>query len=631
MPTQFSFTAKVTAASSIIFVAAFASFVFFNDLKHSKAIDQETQSYMLEVAELTATTVGKWLDGQSRMLSTLQDLLRTDGDTEEKIRRTLNLKSFTSEYLFTQFGTVDGKMYSVPAGNRPADYDPRVRPWYKTAIVIGSPVATEPYVSASTGKLVVTISGPVAENGKVSGVVGIDIPADHVIAVINSVNFGGAGFAFMVNEEGTILLHPNQALNLKRMADAYPGSPSRISAGSSEMTCDGKACLVAYSPVRNQAGQKWYIATVLDKKTAYRSLSEFRDAALVATVAAVVLGILLIGLLVRRLLKPMRDMELAMRNLASGEGDLTHRLSVNSQDEFGRVATSFNQFVERIHASIREVSTATQFVNASAQKVLAASNDSMSNSVEQADRTNTVAAAINQLGAAAQEIAGNAANASHNATSASSDAEQGKQVVHSTISSIEALSDRVLSSCDHIGSLSTKSENIGRILEVIKGISEQTNLLALNAAIEAARAGEAGRGFAVVADEVRNLARRTQESAQEINRMIAELQSGARGAVQAMQESQALSSESVRVANLAGERLVGITHRVGEIDGMSQSVAAATEEQTAVVESLNMDIVEINKLNQNAVRNLQASLEACSELERLAARLQQLVGGFKLH
>ncbi|WP_372242028.1 methyl-accepting chemotaxis protein [Pseudomonas sp. Fl4BN1] len=254
----------------------------------------------------------------------------------------------------------------------------------------------------------------------------------------------------------------------------------------------------------------------------------------------------------------------------------------------------------------------------------------MLNSDQQASRTSSVAAAINQLGAAAQEIAQNAALASQHSSDARSLAQDGQQVVDKTIAAMQQLSVKISSSCDNIETLNSNTVNIGQILEVITSISQQTNLLALNAAIEAARAGEAGRGFAVVADEVRNLAHRTQDSAQQVQKMIEELQVGAREAVGTMTESQRESESSVGIANQAGERLDSVTQRIGEIDGMNQSVATATEEQTAVVESINVDITEINTLNQEGVENLQATLRACADLEQQAKRLQQLVGSFRI-
>ncbi|MGH8487069.1 MAG: methyl-accepting chemotaxis protein, partial [Pseudomonas sp.] len=246
---------------------------------------------------------------------------------------------------------------------------------------------------------------------------------------------------------------------------------------------------------------------------------------------AALLGVLLIWLAALRITRPLQSLTHMLEDIAEGEGDLTRRLTVQSRDEIGQLAKAFNRFVERIHTSISEVSSTTRQLNEVAIRVVNASNSSMSNSVEQASRTSSVAAAINQLGAAAQEIARNAADASQQATDVRHLAEEGSQVLEKTIAAMHLLSGKISASSSNIETLNSKTVDIGQILEVIKSISEQTNLLALNAAIEAARAGEAGRGFAVVADEVRNLAHRTQDSAQQVQKMIEELQVGARQAV----------------------------------------------------------------------------------------------------
>ncbi|MFV3316488.1 MULTISPECIES: methyl-accepting chemotaxis protein [Pseudomonas] len=276
------------------------------------------------------------------------------------------------------------------------------------------------------------------------------------------------------------------------------------------------------------------------------------------------------------------------------------------------------------------MASATGQVNAVAKQVVSASNASIDNADQQSSRTSSVAAAINQLGAAAQEIAQNAALASQHSSDARDLAAEGQQVVGQTIDVMNKLSARISDSCGNIETLNAHTANIGQILDVISGISQQTNLLALNAAIEAARAGEAGRGFAVVADEVRNLAHRTQESAQQVQGLIEELQAGAQVAVSTMNQSQQHSDHSVEIANRAGDRLGSVTQRIGEIDGMNQSVATATEEQTSVVESINVDITEINTLNQQGVQNLQSTLRACNDLEHQVDRLKQLVGSFRI-
>ena len=623
------FSHKILLAASLIVIAAFSLFTLYNDYLQRNAIRHNLDNYLHEMGSVTANNIHTWLGGRILLAQNLAESIALTPEPAQ-VANLLEQKTLSSTFMAVYFGDSQGGFTIRPNSKMPDGYDPRTRPWYNDALNSAASSLTEPYIDAATGQMVISIGAPVRIAGQTLGVVGADLTLQTITDSINALNFNGMGYAFLISADGKILVHPDKTLVTKNLKDIYPQDTPSINAGFSEIQVDGKTRIVTFAPVKGLGSVNWYIGLSVDKEQAFAALSEFRTSAIIATVIAVVSIIALLGLLIRLLMQPLHVMTRAMQNIAEGEGDLTRRLVVESQDEFGMLGSAFNRFVERIHSSISEVASATEQVNEVALRVVSASNSSMLNSDEQASRTNSVAAAINELGAAAQEIARNAAQASHQASDARGLAEEGQQVVERSISSMQQLSKMLGTSSGHIESLNDKTVNIGQILEVITSSSQQTNLLALNAAIEAARAGEAGRGFAVVADEVRNLAHRTQESAQQVQKMIEELQVSARGSVSTMEESQRHSQDSVEIANRAGERLISVTERIGEIDGMNQSVATATEEQTSVVESINMDITEINTLNQEGVENLQSTLRACSDLEQQAARLKQLVGSFRI-
>ncbi|NNA18753.1 methyl-accepting chemotaxis protein [Pseudomonas lundensis] len=623
------FSHKILLAASLIVIAAFSLFTLYNDYLQRNAIRDDLDSYLREMGSTTANNIQTWLGGRILLTENLSETLALNPEPEY-VSRLLEQKALTSSFLAVYFGDTQGAFTIRPDSKMPDGFDPRSRPWYKDALNSNGASLTEPYIDAVTGQMIISIGTAVKKAGQTLGVVGTDLTLKTVTDSINALDFSGMGYAFLISGDGKILVHPDNTLVMKNLKDIYPHDTPPISSDISEVTLDGKERIVTFAPVKGLGSVNWYVGLSIDKAQAFAMLSTFRTSAIIATVIAVISIIALLGLLIRLLMQPLHVMTRAMQNIAEGEGDLTRRLVVESKDEFGTLGSAFNQFVERIHTSMTEVASATEHVNEVALRVVSASNSSMVNSDEQASRTNSVAAAINELGAAAQEIARNAAQASHQASDARGLAEEGQQVVERSIGSMQQLSQMLSTSSGHIESLNDKTVNIGQILEVITSISQQTNLLALNAAIEAARAGEAGRGFAVVADEVRNLAHRTQESAQQVQKMIEELQVSARDSVNTMEESQRHSKDSVEIANSAGARLTSVTERIGEIDGMNQSVATATEEQTSVVESINMDITEINTLNQEGVENLQATLRACSDLEQQAARLKQLVGSFRI-
>ncbi|KII35378.1 chemotaxis protein [Pseudomonas fluorescens] len=623
------FSHKILLAAALIVIAAFASFTAYNDWLQRNAIRDDLNNYLNEMGEVTAGSIQTWLSGRILLIENAAQNIAINPEPAN-VASLLEQKTLTSTFMATYLGDATGHFTIRPDTKMPDGFDPRVRPWYKGAESSSTSTLTEPYIDAATGQLIISIATASKKAGQNVGVVGGDLSLQSLVDTLAARDFDGMGYVFLVSADGKILVHPDKALVMKSLKEAYPQDTPRISSDFSEVTVDGKTRIVTFAPIKGLPSVNWYIGLSVDKDQAFAMLSQFRTSAVIATVIAVAIIIALLGMLIRILIQPLHVMTRAMEDIADGEGDLTKRLTIVNNDEFGSLGTAFNRFVERIHTSIREVSSATGQVNEVALRVVAASNSSMYNSDQQASRTSSVAAAINQLGAAAQEIARNAAQASNQASDARGLAEDGQQVVDRSIKAMNQLSSMLSASSSNIESLNSKTVNIGQILEVITSISQQTNLLALNAAIEAARAGEAGRGFAVVADEVRNLAHRTQESAQQVQTMIEELQVGARESVSTMSDSQRHSQDSVEIANLAGERLNSVTQRIGEIDGMNQSVATATEEQTAVVESINVDITEINTLNQEGVENLQATLRACSDLEQQASRLKQLVGSFRI-
>ncbi len=585
-----------------------------------------------EIGTLTASNIQSWLEGRMHLVEGLaSQLALLDQPDEANIARQLEQPVFSRNFASVYLGEAASGTFTMrPYDAMPEGYDPRTRAWYKDALAADRLIVTEPFVDAGTGEQILAMSLPVRHAGQLLGVAAGDMKLETLTAILNSLKFDGAGYAFLVSDAGKILLHPDSGLVLKTLAEAYPKGAPNIVPGVHEVELDGRSQFVSFTPVKGLPGVTWYVALVLDRDTAYSMLSEFRTSAIVATLIAVVGIMLLLGMLIRVLMQPLTDMGRAMQDIAQGEGDLTKRLKVTSNDEFGTLANAFNRFVERIHESIREVAGTARQLHDVAQLVVNASNSSMANSDEQSNRTNSVAAAINELGAAAQEIARNAADASHHASDANHQAEDGKQVVEQTIRAMNRAfreDQRLL--CQHRGPQQPHGEHRP------DPRSDQGHLRADQPARpqrrHRSRARRRGR------TRLRGGRRRGAQPGPPCPGVGPADPEDDRGTSDRRprggghhDRKPALQPGGVEIANRAGERLGSVTSRIGEIDSMNQSVATATEEQTAVVDSLNMDITEINTLNQEGVENLQATLRACGELETQAGRLRHLVDSFKI-
>ena len=349
---------------------------------------------------------------------------------------------------------------------------------------------------------------------------------------------------------------------------------------------------------------------------------------MLATVLALAFGLFAAWSITRQIVTPLQQTLKVVERVASG--DLSHDLDVQRRDELGQL----QQAMQRMTVSLREliggISDGVTQIASAAEELSAVTEQTSAGVNSQKVETDQVATAMHEMAATVQEVARNAEEASEAAVAADQQAREGDKVVGEAIAQIERLATEVGNSTEAMSHLQRESDKIGSVLDVIKSVAQQTNLLALNAAIEAARAGEAGRGFAVVADEVRSLAQRTQKSTEEIEELIVGLQSGTQQVATIMDNSRTLTDSSVELTRRAGGSLDNITRTVSAIQAMNQQIAAAAEQQSAVAEEINRSVLNVRDVSEQTSAASEETAASSAELARLGVHLQSLVGRFKV-
>lgn len=500
--------------------------------------------------------------------------------------------------------------------------------WFRTLITSGKEKSLSLY-REDNGDMKLFINYQQANGVALAG---ISKSINGMVDLINQFTLEQSGFVFLVNGQGTIQIHHRTPLLGRSLQAEYSSAVSNQLMNKAPFSVatfnrNGETILVSSSYIPSM---DWYVVAELPQEEAFAELDQTRQQIMLWTIAIAALFALLGVCLGSSITKPIARLASVFKELGEGDGDLRHRIDINGNDEIAQLSEGFNSFITKIHRSVSDVAETGNALRDAAESVAQQANETLTHSHSQRDRTLQMVAAINQMGATVNEIAANAAQAADAAYNANTETQSGQQVVGQARETINQLSNDIAQVSDVIDSLANNTLAIGSILDVIRGISDQTNLLALNAAIEAARAGEQGRGFAVVADEVRNLASRTAASTDEIQTMINQLQQEASNAVNAIGQSSRLTSEGVCAADTASGSLVSIADRITLISDMNTQVATATEEQSSVVNEINGNIEEINETTQRTADTAAELAQSSQSLRDLSKRLDDMVGTFKL-
>ncbi|SFH78185.1 methyl-accepting chemotaxis protein [Pseudomonas sp. NFPP04] len=508
-----------------------------------------------------------------------------------------------------------------------------------------------PYKVGNAMVMLASFIEPIMIDGTFQGIVGADLSVNFIQDMLTGADqklYNGAGELALISSNGRLVAYTQDASKLGEKASDLLDSNELANLGQlkiGEVRYDidkEHGHIELFLPFNiGQTDARWTLmmqlplsAVMADSQKLQSDLETQRRTDIFGmTIAGLLIagiGLLVIWLVGHGIARPLKQMVAMLNDIAQGEGDLTRRLTSDRADELGAIANGFNTFLIKLQGMITQVVSSVQKVSDSSEHtadIAIRTNQGVHKQMVEIDQ---VATAVHEMTATAQDVARNATQAAQAASHADQAASQGMRIVRDTSTSIGALAGEIGKAVGVVQTLAKDSENINAILTAIRGIAEQTNLLALNAAIEAARAGEQGRGFAVVADEVRNLAQKTQKATEEIQTMIQQLQQGTRDVVRVMEDSQNRTDESVQHAAKAAEALETITQAVSVINDMNTQIASAAEEQSAVAEDINRNVINIGQVANEVAGGADESSAASADLTKLAEQQRRLINQFKV-
>ncbi|MGF1871187.1 methyl-accepting chemotaxis protein [Photobacterium indicum] len=621
------FKIQIAIATIIAAVSTVQAWISINQLKQETTTEISRQ--MTDIGEATSRYISNWLDTRSDMMLANEPLIASENNIDRELLLTKRAGHFLSVYA----GFSDGSIaYGDKSEDWPADYDPRTRPWYKDATTENKLVLTDPYKDFD-GSIVVSFAK--AFRGTNTGVLAADLTVNHIIDQVLSLELNHDGFAFLIDGNNRIVAYRDEALSQQPLtqldSELTPDLIRKLQNDNTihTFTLDSENSdkMIFVTPI---AGTDWTLGIIEDKSLAFASITEQMKFLVLASLGLYIIISIIATLTINNLLRPLNNLNKSVSQLAQGSGDLTQRIEIERMDEIGELADSMNQFLSQLQAMIKDAvahsHTLSEYADTSSKQTILASQKV----AEQQNDVNQIATAIHEMSATSGEVASHAEMTAAAAQASTNACDEGQHVIGQNRDAITMLANQVQEAATVIHELESNAQGINQILSTIQGIAEQTNLLALNAAIEAARAGEQGRGFAVVADEVRVLSKRTHDSTEEIRSMIDTLQKNTHQAVNSMQTSTELADKSVGYAEEANQSLCKITDAITEISDMATHIASAAEEQRAVSEDISRNTQAIKDVSDHLANQTIDVSQSAQKISDSAGAMRQDMSRFKV-
>lgn len=557
-------------------------------------------------------------------------------NVDDDYAKTARLIKDTSELSDVYFAFEDGLLYGSPEGEiwtdgvtTPDKFDARTRPWYKQAKSKSVITVTDIYPDGLTNQLVISLAKNVGEK-----VILGDLPLTILGQTVNKINFPGAA-SIITDDTGKAIASNSTALKLgSKLNDIGLGNIQKamLSHGESflDYTVNGIDKIAFTKAIDLIDGKKWYLIIGIDKTIAYAQIEQALTDAIISSFVMLLIAVFFVFIILHNIYRPILSLKAMVIDLSKGNGDLTRRLPVNCDDDLGEISKGINQFIANLQSLMQEVSQTTDHISKSVDQLQQQTDANNKVLTAHSMETDQVVSAIEEMSATARDVAGNAAKASRFTHDTNEQVLGSLTVVTAATDTVSQLVGDVENTAASIEEIDKDTQEITNVLNAIGEIADQTNLLALNAAIEAARAGEQGRGFAVVADEVRTLAARTQSSTAEIQETLSKLRNGSKMAITAMGETKSTCDDTANSTSLVAKDLDHIASSITSINNLNTLIATAAEEQSSVAEDITCNMSAIREMVRELAMNGEVTANENTNLSAANSQLKSVVGKFKL-